>query len=210
MKRSAFTLVELLVVIGIVGLLLAILLPTLGRARAKSKSIACAANLREIARGFQMYLGDNDDLLLRTNPLPYLDPPLNGHPPLTEALGGYVAGEDSDVWRCPSDYLLNAPADLPDDAETYADALGSSYEYNSRLNAFRRLSRRADESVRYLHAVHSVSSDPDRPVPVDRIWIFRDLEDFHGPEDKTGSRNFAFATFAVGPWQFETESPAQD
>ena len=46
-RRSAFTLIELLTVIGIIGLLLAILLPTLSRARAAARGAACLSNLRQ-------------------------------------------------------------------------------------------------------------------------------------------------------------------
>ena len=54
-RRFAFTLVELLVVIGIIALLVAILLPALGRARAAARALACAANLRSILQGMQLY-----------------------------------------------------------------------------------------------------------------------------------------------------------
>lgn len=59
--RHAFTLVELLVVIGIIAVLISILLPSLGRANAAAKKTMCLSNLRQVHQMFALYANENND-----------------------------------------------------------------------------------------------------------------------------------------------------
>src|SRR5438552_15669159 len=70
-----FTLVELLVVIGILAVLIGILLPTLGKARASARTLACQSNLRQMGQAIQMYAVGNKQSLPWGE---YISTPSNG------------------------------------------------------------------------------------------------------------------------------------
>lgn len=67
MKKKAFTLIELLVVIAIIAMLLAILMPALGKVKEKAKSVVCRNNLKQISLGFVMYAMENNDHAMNFN-----------------------------------------------------------------------------------------------------------------------------------------------
>lgn len=97
-RTAAFTLIELLVVVGILGLLLAILLPSLSRARQEARSTACRANLHAMMVGVLAYASSNRDLVVpsynidgvTSNP----NRPLDGWGPILDR-EKFVVGSDA-------------------------------------------------------------------------------------------------------------------
>ena len=103
--KRGFTLVELLVVIGIIALLVSILLPALNRARQHAQTIQCLSNMRQIGAACMMYSNNNNGVII---PLDYRDLTVPAGP------NGYSA---SDFWPTilvAMNYLSYPPATTKD------------------------------------------------------------------------------------------------
>lgn len=101
--RTAFTLIEILVVLGILVLLAAILLPTLSRVRENGRAASCTSNLRQIGMGLMQYTDDYNGyhpIAGATVAWDAIDPG-TGNGPWMRQMQAYL--KDQQVFHCPSD-----------------------------------------------------------------------------------------------------------
>ena len=156
-RRMGFTMVELLVVIGIIALLATVLFPALTRANHAARRANCLSNLREIGFGFEMYLSDHDDRFPDRRDLKASFPggyqPWNTWPRsdprsgwATVVLGEYLGADQ--VWLCPS--VVKSPlATAPQTVQAARQTTSGRVEVSYWMWRFDRL---------------------DEPVPRDNFW----------------------------------------
>lgn len=153
MKRhtSGFSLVELLIVFGVVSVLAALVFAAFSGVREKGRQSACLSNLRQLGVAVALYQGDNDDLFPRGGDPTDVHTELwhqaaagvyavevDGLPPLTFVLRPYTKSKN--LWRCPSDIGFDVTESFqPLSARpTSFDAFATSYYYRTELTLKRK------------------------------------------------------------------------
>ncbi|HEY0074443.1 MAG TPA: DUF1559 domain-containing protein [Abditibacteriaceae bacterium] len=160
--RRAFTLVELLVVIGVLALLAALLFPALAQARARGRQAVCASHLKQLGQAIALYASDFERFPRGLDPADKYTPQIwqffpNGlqimseTPLLTDVLRPYV--KDDRLWQCASDtgFDISDTTGLPLDARpTCYRKFGMSYFYRTELMLYEK----AAEDLQFPSQIH--------------------------------------------------------
>ncbi len=128
LERKGFSLIELLVVIGIISLLLSIVTTGYSRVKTLAYRTACQANLKQLALAFRMYLDDNNDTMPDAANMPTVNVTKK---PIYFYLNKHVSSQQK-IFRCPGDKKKNY-FDADGKSETYFDHEGTSYAFNMVL-----------------------------------------------------------------------------
>ncbi|MCP4379426.1 MAG: type II secretion system protein [bacterium] len=169
---TAFTLIEMLIVVAIISILATLVIPAVHRAVSLANTNFCKNNLHVVAVSLRVYLNESaGNTMPRAAQMPSLG--LSDDPPIAEVLSGYLPSPKA--LACPSDDEPN------ENGMTFFESEGSSYEYHTMLGGKK-------VSTSFLVKNYGPSRTP----------VMNDYKPFHGAPGTSGAMNFLFADCSVG------------
>ncbi|MBM4026208.1 MAG: prepilin-type N-terminal cleavage/methylation domain-containing protein [Planctomycetes bacterium] len=207
-----FTLLELLVVISIISLLLALLGPSLTRARSLARRVACSHNLKQVALAMSLYTHDHD------GKYPCAQDPVSTQPPYWLWMGRgwrrWVQPYLSTTVDVNNPSVLLCPADRTDPAKYESTSYSYSMAFYHSPEQIDAMSTPADT---YTNPQPSIAQRVgDVATPSGKIligeWLSNHapIENDKGWWDWRGSRGFLLADGQTGYFEAEKIRPARD
>ena len=203
-RKAAFTLVELLVVIGIIAVLIGILLPALGKARESAKVVTCASNLRQLYNAIHIYANINRGYCLPARVASGVGTTAtywNGSEvlgPLFRVNGGSsqdIADRIAKMLDCPS----NDRPKHPSGGELANTKLSIDYTYNTSLGDDRAHPFSGDQynssraTWAFFKKMTQIPSNVIVAMDATENYLIKDYERFEDVDDLTYGPNKGYA-----------------
>jgi prepilin-type N-terminal cleavage/methylation domain-containing protein/prepilin-type processing-associated H-X9-DG protein len=196
-RYRGFTLVELLVVIGIIALLISILLPALSKARQSAVTVQCMSQLRQFGQVDYMYSNDNRGYLFPS--YWFFRPGISSPASLQNILGSYIklsTAESGGNAGGLSTQLYVCPAVQNFDTRQFPQ----TYSCNEGVHP-NETPDPADPNYLFYRDVHGTHID----MPINRSQIRRSSEIISMTDGSLGAGSFASTAFLAGGWMYNTD-----